>query len=887
MIFLVKGVGPLATGSSPYFPLFSSLTLFFASSLLTGWVDAAKTNAFPHCDSTSWYVGAKEGTFGVASQSGTAGTSGLWRPFIDRKLRKGDIIGTMIDLNRGEIRYWVRSAGGREKAPDLTPSAPAFASIDPRRSYLAAVSLKYAQSSVQANFKHPFALWDLVQAHFQDEATTASLSSGGFVPSSTPALSTPSLSLLRPSSSSLSSSSPPFKIFSSPPASTPFRLICPLYAKHLPLPLASPNHTQSEAHLSKAASHFNENVDSEIPLFSLPLETLVHIFSFLDIGDIPHASIACRTFYEVQARPELWNLLIERDFHFGLGISTSLFYGRISEAKKKLVIEGIGNDGEALELDLDLDLELPSPSSSLPSPPSSSLRLSSSSSSILPSLSSHPLPPSSGESSLRSTQDGESAALHEEEEPLYGDPYSPPSLASLSTLSKERYRKRYNWSNCRYDTMFTIPTDFAVTAMVYDEKTRNLFYSVADEFYVFNFSSGLVSVGLLSTVGHITHLILCNDLLLIATDADTIHVIEPETGTQLVRLQLPTISSLDAYYDTHSDVLAILVGTKRSVLQLWTVEKINRKLLNVRGGPRSDADAPLDAEDVKDPSHNKTSSTLPSNTKQDEAEFATTIIRPSLVWQNTTAHVGPLVSVAWLPHSHGKQFLTASSDGQVHIWKRKRSAEYCASGPSNATHEDGLSDETSSYSSDTESSSSESESATRELKEANPKYDFGEAPFATWTMACRTPDSRLTCLSVSPEGWYAAVSSSTGSVFIFDGRDGSGAVALPVTNFYNSGRKRDVRYTWKLHYECGGKLVTVQDDNSVRFWNQTTGLEEWALQTAGLAGSLLCTEDFLVFGLINGRITFLDFDKVALPEEMASKSLDASLTYFSKFSRHV
>lgn len=862
-------------------------------SFLSGWVDAGKVNAFPSCDSSSWFVGGKEGTFGLASQTGGVGTNGRWNPYFYRKLRKGDIVGTLLDMNKGEIRYWVRSPS-LQSLSELSPPSHAF-TIDTRRSYLASVSLKYAQSCAKATFGHPFALWNLVEAHFGlNPSINQNQSLLPHIPINHLSINQPpqeSLSLSidqcpsplfdlhqgpkdqvfvsrllgsssqQPGSSSSSSPGPGSSLFDlSRPL--PFRLISPIYTQALPLGLASPGHAQTASSLTLAASNFDSNLVSPLLLYLLPIETLTHIFSFLSIYDLPSVAVACRSFYEVQTEPTLWNILIERDFHFGLDLGTSLFYGRISDRRRNRLLLNSSDSQQSSSSpahSLAANSRLVSLTAPFPKSMTSSLELDSR---------------HSKEGYSNGDEDG--YAHEKEEEALYVHPYVP-AEESMYSLSKERYRKRYNWEKCRYDAMFTIPTDNSVAAMVYDEKTQNMFYAVEDEFHVFNFASGNVSVGLLSTVGFITHLLLCADLLLIATDSDTIHLLEPDTGIQIVRLHVPLVSSIDAFHDEEADVLLILTGSKQHGVQLWAVEKISH-ILKKRSNPSHDGNH------------------LPSR----PTTSGTSIVRPSKVWFDLYAHgQNPVVSVSFLPHSKGAQFLTASSNGQVHIWRRK-SRSHCITKREEGGDQDSMEnpedDTSSAEDSLSESDSASSTSSTSSAEEAekpadsslvDERFDFALYPFATWKMHCRTPDSQLTCMSLSPEGWYAAVSSSTGAVFVFDARDGSGAVDLPVTSFHNGGRRGEVRYTWRLHYECGGKLVTVQDDNSVRFWNQSTGLEEWALQTAGLAGSLLCTEDYLVVGLINGRVSFLDFNKTSLPEEMTQKSEDRRFNYFSKFTRHL
>lgn len=658
-----------------------------------GWMDSSSASSFPWTNpNTGQYIGSGKGSFALASQTGSIGHQGVWKAYFGRKIRRGDTIGTVLDGKAGTIRFLLRSLPSRN-LPDVAP--PTAFSIDASKVYHAAVSLKYAQTYVEAHFKHPFALWDMVA----DEVGR-----------------------------------PP--LFA-PLVSVPFRLVTPIYNSALPIALASTDPVVSLQDVGKAIKSYEENTVRSLLLVSLPFETILHIMTFIDVTDIPAASRTCRIFYETCAHHQLWNDFVERDFHFGLGISTQKYFTRLMESERGL---------------------------------------------------------------------RQSSAI---EDP-YPDPYAE-NLPTASAASKDRYRKKYNWHNARYESLPSIPTEWAVDNLSFDQDKQRLFYSAGDNFYVYSFESGEVSQGLFSAIGDIVQLKYASGYLVLATDAGFLHVID-ENGSQVARIANQfsrVLCDMDVYVDYKSGSLVILAASKTKGLCVWSL-----------GG-------------VTEQSASTTEPLMLSDVEQ--------------LWTNSTFHTRPLVAVSFIPESGGKFFVSASNDGVVAGW-------------------------------------------TLDEMPLRASEDSSTPPSWSWKMPSASSVAELTCMSLSSEGWFGAVGTSSGEILVFDTKQGGSLLDLPVISFGSipgtvggssvRGRpitKRSSRWIIDIHYECGGKLITTMDDNTIRLWNQSAGLPDWSHQ-ASRASSLLCTEDYLIFGT-SGRVSMLDFSMFDLTEEQREKSLEASCAY--------
>jgi hypothetical protein len=732
-------------------------------------MDDVTVKAFPWMNpNVMKYVGSEEGSIGVNSQTGCLGHRNVWKAYFGRKIRKGDVIGSVLDVLKKEVRFLLRSVASR-RLKDCFPSH-GFP-IDPSKIYHASVTLKYAQTKIHASFSHPFSLWDMIMTDY------------GFS-----------------------------EIFSIPPP-LPFRPLIPIFNKSLPLPLSSFSHHSTEDSLQLASERCNFNLENSL-IISLPFETIIHIFSFLDVSDIPFTSSVSHSFYEVCSDHRLWNELIKRDFQFGLGTSTQLYFNTLVKE------EGEGGakltDSNALEI-------------------------------------------------------------------IYRNPYEEDVLTA-SDLAKDRYRKRYHWYHGLYDVMPTLPSENAVTAMAYDAKLKKIFFSERENFFSFSFVSGDVSQGLMSTVGDIIHMKCLFGMLFIGTDHGFLHILDSNTGAQIARFSEQSIITFDVHADKQKDLTLILIGTKERVARLWKMEGLFSKLKYLK---KDDDDDDDDNDDDGKLIAGGMSDSSDIDASQNDKHSSTNPFNPTIVWENTSLHKKRIVSVSFLPESNGKRLITASQEGLVLMWKLDESL---GSEMHRMPSESGVSilmkEERGGILAHDDDDDGGDDMKDRSY--GSPfEMNFGYHPYSDWIMVCSSPLAEMTCVSVSPEGEFAAAASSSGEVLIFDAIDGRKSTkasdCLPVTSFGSpsvgpDGARADAqggagvtrhasKYIMHIHYECGGKLVTTQDDNHVRYWNQTTGLAKWKHQTTGLASALFCHENFLAFGLLNGRVGLLDFDQVELSEK--------------------
>lgn len=723
---------------------------------------------FPKTVSSHWILGSEPGTFGLSTTNGNVGINNVWSPYLGSKVRKGDTVGILIDAKKGTVHYMLKSSSSKRAI--ISPSSPAF-QFDSSKRYCAAVTLKWTQSQVQCNFNHPFELWSAVEQSF------------GF-------------GKIEP-------------LFSAREA-LPFDSIGYLHNHHYPLPLAAASLAQTNRHYERAIENFEKNQKCAAPLYYLPQETLLHVFSFLKLGDLFSAILTCRYFERTAAHHSLWTLLIERDFHFGLGISSKLYMSRIiQQIYGKPIVE-------------------------------------------------------------------ESPEMREEK--------FEKNRKSILSLTKERYKKRYHYKCGRYDAAFSIPTERGVAAMAYDEKAKNLFFAVSETFGLYNLTTGNVASSWLTTVGHIVCMSFCNKgIIVLGTDAGMVHVLDSNNGKQLARFFVVDLLTIDTHYDETSRKLSILVGTDNTAaprIEIFALENIfasNSQTRYFNESSEEDSDAPLDEE-----LNSKESSSNGSDSESENAIFGSQLAEPILVWRHVAMSPARIKSVAFLPHSNGRQFLVATSTG-VSIWRRDDFSAFSSKSDLQEELEKTL--EKLSLGHDYVENTLSGRRATGEI-------NFEK--FCDWSLSAvqANPHNSVSCMSISPEGWYAAVSTTCGEVFVFDARDGSDAASrLPVTKFETSVPGRVAKTIIQLHYECGGKLVTLQDDNSLRTWNQKTGQEEWAHTTPGVGSALICTEDFLAYGLGTARIRFLDFKDVPLPPHLYNAALDRKDRYLrslaqDQFSNH-
>ena len=128
------------------------------ATILVGFATQSVHNKFPHFNSLSKGIGCYEGTYALDSYSGSIGTNNQWKSYIGRKLRPGDTVGCLIDLNSGTISFIV----DKDK-----PITPAFTNIDTRTRYYACASLKYRKTRVFARFHPPFQHAAIVEAYIK------------------------------------------------------------------------------------------------------------------------------------------------------------------------------------------------------------------------------------------------------------------------------------------------------------------------------------------------------------------------------------------------------------------------------------------------------------------------------------------------------------------------------------------------------------------------------------------------------------------------------------------------------------------------------------------------------------------------------------------------
>jgi hypothetical protein len=779
-----------------------------------GWMEDSLVKAFDWQKASGHaYVGWKAGSVGINSQSGCIGTGNVWKSYFGRKIRNGDVVGSLLDLNKGEVRFLLRSPEAR----NLRDVFPSFGlPVDPHKVYHACTTLKHTQTKVYATFTHPFALWDMITTEFGKT-----------------------------------------DLFSLPP-SLPFRIVSPVYNKALPLPLSAASHHQTNQALQLATENFNSNCN-HLGLLSLPFELLIRIFTFLDVNDIPLASPSCHAFYEASMDHRVWNSFVQRDYHFGLDEITQHYFGNLTQSEKKLT------DSDALEA-------------------------------------------------------------------MYRDPYRH-GFETVSQAAKERYRMRYHWHKGRYDLLPSFPTENNVKAITYDEERRILFYSESERFYSYSFSTGDISLGLFSTVGEILRMkYMAPGLLFLLTDLGFLHIIETVEGSQLSRISQTSSTSFDVHIDQATDTTLIVFGTKNHAVIVWKINGLVRRSQHIINLPRNrhlklgpsgfGMDSELDrnenfgfesedeettaASSIKNESLESSEEDEESEDDGEESEEEDVLIRvgtPTIVWENLSAHKKKIVDVSFLPHSKGTQILSASPDGEVLFWRLVQSLPRSASSTPKSNYNadgrisadlEGLDDDEDENS---EASSMSSEGPRRDpndpidvpIKEIHgSQFDFGARPWARWKMvSLESPLSELVCMTLSPEGLFGAVASSGGEIMLFDAKDGTtGTGLLPVTNFelHFKNRTHNTAVV-HIHYECGGKLITTHDDNTVRSWDQKTGQHTWSYQMALPPSSLFGHDNFLSFGTIHGRLFTMDFSEVDIPEERASFALSQKRAYLETLSQ--